>query len=427
MHKLSFIPVSTQKKLLFCVFALMSIVYARDVMMYPVSDTLLTLICFVPMVVLSYSDLVCFLFFLFPLTCGIPGYIMTLSFVFVLIKGRKLSRKQVLPLAIIVLLELLTEGTLGFEVLTGIVSFLSFIALFFYFLNSYDDLRFDRKQCILWSSVGIAFTFIVIFVNMISQYGFIGILSGSFRSGALGIVDNDLEAMKGHLALNANSIAYYSICALTSLITCIRLYSEKILVSIIILVLLVVGFLSFSRTYILCLALFGVTFFLGTNNHSRKIFLIMTTLLVFIGYFVFNDYVAEIINVMINRSENGNIEEAGGRTSIFSLYNKVWADNPFYLLFGCGVVDYRNTLHMTEAMHSGLQQIWICLGGTGLFLFCQQIFHYLKHYKYYNDFTLCIPFLISLLFDQSIQFLNPYSLIMPIMTPLFVCQLYKKQ
>lgn len=400
----------------------MLIFVCRDVLLVPVSDMFLTFCITTMMVLLPFRLLVYYVFFLFPFTCGIPGYIMTISFLLLIKKGRKLTGMQVVPIIVVALLELFSESLNGMDTIIGMMSFLSFLAIFFYFLNDRNKFNYDRSQCVIWFSVGVAFTLFVIFYNVINQYGTLMLVSGSVRSGALGVKGNNLEAMKGHLAMNANSIAYYSICSLTSLIVILRFVKEKVLAYLLIGFLFLCGILSFSRTYILAITLFLFLFTFLADNKSRGKLTKYLIVVFLIGFFFTGNYLLEVIQAMTERSEEMSIATAGGRTEIFSFYNKAWLSNAFYVLFGCGAIDYRTTLNSIDAMHCGLQQIWVCLGISGLLLFAWQIFNYLNYYIKHCYIIYSLPFFISLVFDQSIQFLNPYSLIVPILAPLFVCQ-----
>lgn len=411
-------------KMLISIVLTMLIFIYRDVMLVPVSDMVLTFCITTMMVLLPFHLLVYYIFFIFPFTCGIPGYIMTISFLLLMMKGRKITRMQLVPLIIVALLEFFTEGMKGMDTITGMMSFLSFLAVFFYFLNDRNKVNYDRSQCVIWFSLGVAFTLFVIYYNVITQYGLLMLVSGSVRSGALGVEGNNLEVMKGHLAMNANSIAYYSICSLTSLIVILRFLKRKKIVYLLIVLVFLCGILSFSRTYILAVVLFFLLFTFLADNKSRGK-MTMSILIVFlIGFFFTGNYLLEIIQAMTERSEEMSISTAGGRTGIFSSYNKAWLSNPLYVLFGCGAVDYRTTLNSVDAMHCGLQQIWVCLGISGFFLFAWQIVTYLKHYIKRRYLIYSLPFLTSFVFDQSLQFLNPYSLIVPILAPLLVCQVW---
>lgn len=202
-------------KLVLCIVAISLILIIRDIIGVNVSDFVLTGICALSMMTLKYEKMVYYIFFLFPIMCGAPGYIITIAYLLLVLKGPKLKSKQIVPLIIVALLEVVNESFNNTEGLyTGILSFLSFTAIFFYFLDERESL-FSVRKCLIYYGLGATLTFIVIYSNMFIEYGLDAILSGMLRSGALGVADNDVTKMQGHLAMNANTIAYLSVSVVT--------------------------------------------------------------------------------------------------------------------------------------------------------------------------------------------------------------------
>jgi len=365
--------------------------------------------------------MITFLFFLFPLTNGIPGYTMLVALILLIIKGRKYSLWQFLPLFIIFLLELYSE-LIGadMETISGILSFLSFSALFFYFLN---DKVLKQKEIPIWIlffSIGTIFAFIVIFYNVCNSFEITEIFSGKVRGGALGVEDSRIELATNHLVMNANTIAYYAICSVACLQTLLKFYRHKPFVIALIIVILACGTLSFSRTLVLCLAIFFLLYtLLSSRGLNIKYILFVGLIFVSVTYFA-ESFTDSIYNVFIERSKEKSFASAGGRTILFDEYNGKWFANIEYIFFGCGVVSARETLHGSNAIHSGLQQIWVCLGIIGFLLFIQQLTAYILRYRRRNRWLYILPFLITMLFDQSVQFLNPYPLMLPIVVSLLV-------
>ena len=394
----------------------------RDVLMMNVGNGVLLMAFVAIMATLPFSSLVSFVFFLIPLTCGIPGYMMLVAVVLLVIKGKSWTLKQIVPFVLVTLLEITNE--LGRTPDTiGIMSFLSFVAVFFFILNM-NNKKVDNIQNIFCFIVGVVFTFAVIYFNMLNQYGLPGLLTGYHRSGALGSMDNDAELMMGHLAANANTIAYYAICAISTMIISMQhIHDKKWLMIILAIVCFLGGILTFSRTYIFCIALFLFLYFIFQSRRFVGKFIIIGTLLIMASIIFFGDYIADIMNVFTNRAEEENITTGGGRTELFSIYNKLWFSDIFYVVFGCGAVGYWDVLKAPNTIHCGMQQIWVCLGVLGFFLFAYELILYIKHYLSRQNMILLVPFVVSFVFDQSVQFLNPYSLLLPILPTLTVCQL----
>lgn len=412
-------------RLILGVFIISIIIVLRDIVSVSIPDVALLAISCGIMIYLPYFELVPFVFFLFPFTCGIPGYVMLAAYFILFIKARHLSAVQIIPVIIIGILELLNE-VIGadFATLSGVMSFLSFTAIFFFFLNDKARPNYDIKKSIFYFGIGTLVTFGVIFFNMLREYGLDYLLTGMARSGALGVEGNNVDIMRGHLAMNANTIAYYAICCVSCLIVLFKSY-KHIPTLCIITIIALCGFLTLSRTYILCLGLIGVFYILTASNKMRIGFTFTLTLLFVALSFFAEEYVEQLIDTFVGRSQGSNFATAGGRTILFDEYNEVWLKSLWYIFFGCGVVNYYPLLHCSNAMHSGLQQIWVCLGLTGLLLFVQQICTFLKKYFTLKKAIYILPFLVTLIFDQSIQFLNPYPLMLPIMVSLIVCKATK--
>lgn len=411
--------------LLVCVIVTSLVIVARDIMMVGISNTVLLFLFMFQFLCLSYSELLSFVFFIIPLTCGIPGYIVLLAAFFLIFKGRTWTSKQFIPFVIIALIELINEMTVPGVSIVNVFSFLSFIIVFFYCLHIKLN-ECNREDCIMFFSMGVALTFFVIFYNMILQYGISGLLSGTVRAGAWGAVDNDLEKMAGHLAMNANSIAYYSICVFSSLVVGFRkLRVNKVFLLFLICFALVSGVFSFSRTYLLCILLFVVLYLSLQSTHSKTTFIIVSVLLFSLLFLFEGELVNRLFEVFTDRIESDDSSTAGGRTQIFMAYNQKWSSSLLYILFGCGTINHMERLEMAKSIHCGLQQIWVCLGLSGFSLFLFELVSYLKKYIIRENLILALPFFISLVFNQSIQFLNPHSLLLPILCPLLVCQMQK--
>ncbi len=408
-------------KLVLCIVAISLILIIRDIIGVNVSDFVLTGICALSMMTLKYEKMVNYIFFLFPIMCGAPGYIITIAYLLLVLKGPKLKSKQIVPLIIVALLEVVNESFNNTEGLyTGMLSFLSFTAIFFYFLDERESL-FSVRKCLIYYGLGATLTFIVIYSNMFIEYGLDAILSGMLRSGALGVADNDVTKMRGHLAMNANTIAYLAVSVVTIFYVMLSQYKKDIktkwLFIVIIIVSLVVGLLSFSRTFVGVVFFFVILFiFLAKGKEKIKLIVALATLSIVVVVFC-SDILLNMYDTFLGRMEDSNMDTAGGRTILFYLYNKAWLGDISYIIFGAGVVSYWDTLNVYNAIHNGLQQIWVCLGIIGFLTYIIRISIYLYKCKEKNV-VLYLPFFATLLLDQSIQFLAPYPLVLILLATL---------
>lgn len=409
--------------LLIGIFVFSIILVCRDILLFKISDAILILVLFLIMASLKYKQLVYFIFFVFPFTCGIPGYSMTLSLIMLISKNLSLTKKQVVPFLIIGLLEIINFSLYGNIALsTSVISFLSFTAIFFYFWNL-KNTNIENHKCVFMFSIGSCIVISIILYNMIKIYGIDNLLTGQLRTGAMGIEDNDIEKMKGHIALNANSLAYYAIATLSSVVVLYNKFKNYSYAKYILPALLIIAFfggiLSFSRTFLITLVLFFALYFLIIN---KKQFVVSLLLLV-IGFCVTSYYLPgffeAIVGVFEDRSDS--LATAGGRLDIFPEYNSRWSSNILYIILGCSVCNHMEVLHMTHAIHCGAQQIWVSLGVIGFITYTYVGVNLIrKGLQFYKNYIFCLPLLITIIFDQSIQSLNPYPLILPILSVAYI-------
>lgn len=409
---------------IWCYLLLTMLLIVRDVLMIGVHDVAIVGLIGICMLLLPYRKAVPFLFFTFPLTCGIPGYTMLVAFIILLLKGPRLNGYQLFPLLMLVLLELLSDLTYKSDSATfmAVTSFLSFSALLFYFMNSYND-RFEIHDCITSYILGTLLCLSIIAYVMLSQWNLETILSGAVRSGALGAIENKISNQHGHLAANANTLAYFAL----SSISCIVCYWKKININKVILTIigaltLFLGFFSVSRTYLMCLGLLFVLYIFITDRSGRLKYLFLMLLMALFVVVVFPDILDTMTGGFETRSEEGNFQTAGGRTILFSQYQERWLANPTAIFIGAGAICHAEVLGMKEYMHNALQQIWVCLGSVGFLLYLVLFFRYLKRYFSKSKMVYYLPFFITFLFDQSIQFLNPYYLMLPLIPTLLICR-----
>lgn len=138
-----------------------------------------------------------------------------------------------------------------------------------------------------------------------------------------------------------------------------------------------------------------------------------------------SDVLFNMYDTFLGRMEDSNMATAGGRTVLFELYNKAWLKDISYVVFGAGVVSYWETLNVYNAIHNGLQQIWVCLGVIGFLTYVMRVYIYLYR-CYVKNIILYLPFFMTLLIDQSIQFLAPYPLVLILLATLQMPRMVNK-
>lgn len=408
-------------EVLFAFFVFVFIAY-RDILDLSFSGTVSAGLISLMVIVLPYTRAIPFLFFILPFTCGIPGYTVLLAYIFLIIKARKYDIWQFLPPFILGALEFvhITFSNVEVNVVTSI-SFLSFIALFFFLLFDPDE-RVDRRSCIRMFIYGTLAVLVIIYIGIIENNGFEELLSGVLRS-AMEFKGLEEEEVQGSLVLNANSIAYYSITAFSLLLLGNRrLKINRIIYFCLIGLSVLTGALSFSRTW-MAMFFFVILFFLLATTNKIKSFIIVGVM-VFIVFVFYYSYLDSIWDVFMSRVDDENFKTAGGRTTIFAVYNEFWLSKISYVIWGAGAMCYKHIINFDYSMHNGLQQIYVSYGIVGIVLFATVICLFARKYiTNRRSLILYIPFITCFLFDQSIQFWDPYYLIFPFVTTAYVLRL----
>lgn len=396
-----------------CLLMLCFLILARDIYGMGIPNISFAVIVAVAALILRLEKFKIFLFFLFPFTCGIPGYTMMVSIIALFIKSEnkkvRIRNLQIVPTLFIALLEFLNcvihTGNID---ISAYASFISFTAVFFFLL--FDKSNYiQSRECLVAFIGGTVFVAVVIYYKMIAEFGLDMILIGNLR----GVMGDVAEEGTGKLITNGNNMAYLSIIT----VSCLLLGAKKLKMPLflyypIIVFSILFGMGTFSRTWLLVCGLLIVVYLLHKKDF-RTLFSLMFVFSVII--LLFPSILDGFMNVMTGRMTGENIETAGGRTVIFNQYNKLWSQSILYILFGVSVTSYNSVLHLNFAMHNSIQQIYVCTGMVGLLLYFFLIVSLFKQkYKGNKSILNYLPFLAGSMFLLSIQFLRPYFLMLPI-------------
>lgn len=372
------------------------------------------------MLLLPYKQCVSFVFFVLPLTCGIPGYSMLVAYIILILKSKIINIWQIIPPICIVLLEFWHVCRYDFESsLVAVFSFSSFILVFFYLIFNRDN-RVSNIDCIKLYVIGAIIASLIVILKLGSSHGFEELLLGSLRGG---VRSNAEQQLIGQFDLNANSMAFYSITAFSCLLIGRKAYSMKQVNYLLCMIAsILVGIISFSRTWIL-VAILAILLYIIIKHKNIKtiVFSLLFAGLVVYAVPIFFD---NLMEVFIGRFTLDNMETGGGRAVIFDVYHNAFINNPKFYIGGTGVVHYTEVVGYPLAMHSGFQQLYVCCGMIGVFVFAVSALYYKKRYVTRKiPLLFYIPLISCLIFDQSIQFLNPYYLMFPFIPAVYILQL----
>ena len=397
------------------------LIATRDIFDIHFSGSLVAGVIALMAYVMPYKKAVPFLFVSFPFTCGIPGYTVLLSYIVLLMKVKRVSLWQIMPPLILICLEFAHIGLLNANVnLVTSISFLSFVSLFFFLLFDSNE-NVDRRECVRMFIYGVVATLLIIYVSIIVHSGAEALLTPALRSSVgMGIQGDSgsVESIRGHLALNANSIAYFAITVFSLLLLGHkRLGIQHFIHTILVVLSILAGVFSFSRTWIMLFAAL-VLIYLIISQSKVKAFTIISLAILFVCI-LFPSVVISISDIFMGRFED--VETAGGRTDIFAVYNELWLSKISYIFFGVGAMCYEYIMDFDYSMHNGLQQIYVSYGIAGILLFLFVIRKYSRKYiAKKTPFIFYVPFLACFIFDQSIQFWDPYYLIFPFLAVAYV-------
>ncbi len=391
----------------------------RDIFLISMPGYVVSLFFVVSLLFLSYNDAIKAIFYLMPFTNGIPGYTVLFALIVLLLKTRKLNIGQILPAAFIAFLELANVSFFHIEArYTSVISYICFITLFFLILFN-QDRRIDKKACVRYFCYGVSVALPIVYIPIIINYSFDTVISGEVRGSMIMGYENPEDALN-HLAMNANTMAYYSIVLLAILLWGRKkLNFNKPLYYILVIISIITGACSFSRAWLLLVAVMILLYVI--NSRYRVIYILFIAIGLSFVFTTQNFVIQTISDVFASRMNAENIETGGLRTVIFSEYNEKWSADISNIIIGTGAVHSGEVLDIDVSMHSGLQQIWVSHGILGLLLYVLVFLYYLKHYCHRKTpIAQYMPFIFCFMFDQSIQFLVPYPLMLPFLPTLYL-------
>lgn len=404
------------------------LVLVRDLGYADIPQFVFILYVTIACIVLPYKSLKPFSFFLLTFWWAIHGLGALAVFFALIIKSGKWNGKQILFTILILSLELISFATYSFTVeINKFIVYAIMISMFFYILFDDTDDEENLRKCIKWFILGTVIVISIIIIHYITLFSFEVMLMGGMRIGG----DDDIfiqgEAdTTRYAAMNANTLAYCSITAFALALIVKDVFKTQATRWICILLLLVAGLLSTSRTWLLVLAIVLFFYFVYSNTKGKLGLAVFAGLLLLLAV-QYTDYSEAFTSRFEDRMSSQNIESAGERTELLDAYNTFLHDNPDYLLMGTGAIYYKKVCHVWNSVHNGTQQILVCYGILGILVFVACVYVFYKCYirKRKIPFLYYVPFLGCFLFDQSIQFLNPVQLMFPFLATLLPMKLYK--
>jgi O-antigen ligase len=388
-------------------------VVIRDSGMIAIQPFAFILVYSIVCAILPKNSLVSFFFFSIPFQAAIHGITVVILLIALLLKSRRVNVPQIVFSVIILLDEFI--HLLGYSFTVDFKYFFIYapnVLLFFFVLFDDSLSNNDIYQGIKYYAIGVSVIALAIIFHAIEEYGMAGLFLGSMRIG--GDIDLDINAGHQYTVMNANTLAYFSITALSLLLFVREAINDRVFKVIIIIILLLAGVLSTSRTWLVLGAMVGIIYFM-TTRQKGKLGFIITTIALFLVAISFTDYSENLVSRFEERFQDEDVISGGGRESLFNAYNTFLRNNPDYIVFGTGTLYYKQVTNIYESTHSGFQQLYLCYGIVGVVLYLICFILFFKRYRKGKKFQLAcfMPFFTCLVFDQTIQFLMPYFLMLP--------------
>ena len=424
MHK-KVSKVDYKSVVFFIVVALISLLlYRRDIGGVQINKFIFLAIISIYALIADYRHVMMLTAFVLPLTNGLPGnFILPILCVFLVLKGGK--KLQIPRLALVAFLLIITSEFIHIMMLStapDIPGFIGYCAAIFLmlFVGGADLNESDNWRNALWFSIGSAIMLSIIMMN------FSLILQTDIMD--LDVRVGDTNAYSGYegmsLQTNANNIGLYSIAAIS--ISFALWYYKKIPIWLLVLIAIpsfIVGINSFSRTWALCLVLFGFLFLLFRRGKSFAPIVVLAVAIIGV-YFFFTNYSSKALEVFIQRFSGDNT--AGGRTTLFTAYNDWMFTNTWSLIVGVGAQTYKEVTNLMNSTHNAFQQILLAYGLPGLAFFLYLFYKCIKKWHTPKERMVYMPLIVVLVFLQSLQFLNPVYCMFPFIASFFILKMLKQ-
>lgn len=276
-----------------------------------------------------------------------------------------------------------------------------------------------------------AVTCLVLLVNLIVRANFdiAAAIAGLQRLGTL-TEKEESTAMVGS-AINPNSLGIICVLSITGLLQ-LRAVEENRKTDIaLMIILLVFGGLTSSRTYLVCLILMALLMLLGQPGDIKKKIrlLCILALLTFVALLLLSCFFPELLLYYSQRFQTDNI--AGSRDVLLATYHKYITEDPKVLFWGIGRHNYSSKLTEIYRVarnipHNAIQEIIVAWGIPGLILLallCGMMLVQSRKYNRIHNLMNYVPLLIIMAKSMAGQFLtSTYTMLAISYAYLSLCQ-----
>ena len=382
------------------------------------TDFIMLTYCALMCIIMTITEVYSFLAFLLPLAATFNApYVWLALLIILLLRRKKLNVTTLIISIIIISQEILAHCLYGVSDFNRMIGYLITVILFVYLINdSYEDINY--RQCLKSFVLGVSVLFALYMFNVYMEKGGLFVrqlILGSVRFGGTA-ADTFSEIA---IQLNANTIAYYSITAIACILTLFRNVENRIIVkffySISLIECVLIGALTISRSWFLVAILCGFMYMLSCSVDPTR-FLKRSIVIIGLAVIAFCLLTTNttILDSFYLRFQGASVETAGGRTTITKQYMDVFLNNDAFFFLGAGVTDYSLVMNQAMSLHMGVIQLFCCMGILVAPVFIANLVApIIKASKKRVRLVYWIPIIVVIIFTQTIQFLNPYMLMLP--------------
>lgn len=417
-------------KLYVYMFSTTFLLILRDVFSLSINKLIFVAIALMLMLISKFETVVHMICFTFPLICGLPGnYILLVAIAILLLKSYNcLNCKQIILILSVAFLELFSSIWYTQIPWLDMIAYICALGIMFFLL--FDSRRINYKSICTIFFWSLSLLCMLIFINTIKsapQNWMTQYANGYFRFG-----DEHYDEHNGMMiALNANSLAYYS---LLGIFFGISIWNESSTVKKIFIILLIIfdfaiGILTNSRSFVLALIILLIAYTFSRLKSPKQILssvLVLLVLFIVTYMIVYNNPL--ILEGVVKRFSSDDIDGANGRVEVFVDYFNAFFSNLRFVFFGTGVLDYKNQTGIDVSFHNGFEQIIVSYGlFFGIAIIFALLYPVIKSIKETKaNFVYILPLLSVILFTQTIQFLYPTMLMLPFLPAYYSIRMAEK-
>lgn len=399
--------------------------FLRNVVHLPIPIVVLLLVACIPAIAGNTSQMVALMSCCIPFSTAFQyKYVLLLCIVCYIIKKHGRIRVNHLTLAILLMMvwELLHAFYGEFSIIEYLRGFAELLCLLC--LADADMDKVDHKlvlRALALCTIGVCAT---IFILQMQKAGWnISFVVAGFRFG-----EGNAETENFGLSFNPNRLGFICNLSMSGLLLMYIKKESAWYDAVMMVVLAIFGFLTLSRTYIVCLSLLLFLTFVatGTLKKGKLLNLFGMALVLVLAFLAIYAVFPQVFDSVIARFLERDI--TGGRNNLFAFYDvHIWSSF-LYWFFGIGQQNFVDKITAIyggtrQTCHNGFQQTWVAWGIVGVLLMIYlfaALFMCARKYHRSREITNKIPMILLLTFMLVSQFITSGPALLALV-PVYVC------